>query len=190
MVADPDIEITAMGVEEYLALEEVSSVKHEYVDGHVYAMSGGTLGHDAIANNVRAELLAHLRGRGGPCRARGPDVRLRVSPSVFYYPDAIVTCDEGFDPKAVEVRTPRLIVEVLSRSTEADDRGDKFANYQTLASFEEYLLVDSRRRAVERFQRAAGGLWTYQRYAPDSGVTLETVDLTLPVAAFYEDTGV
>lgn len=189
MVARFDSTDTAMRIEEYLALEESSPIKHEYVDGYVYAMSGGTLGHDAIANNIRAELRAHLRGRSGQCRASGPDVRLRVSPTVYYYPDAIVTCDAAFDPGAVEVRTPRLIVEVLSRSTEADDRGEKFAHYQTLESFEEYLLVDSRRRAVERFRRTGDSLWTYQRYAPDESVTLATIGLTFPLATLYEDSG-
>jgi Uma2 family endonuclease len=184
MVAHP--EPATMTVEEYLALEEASQVKHEYVRGHVYAMSGGTIAHDLIANDVRAVIGAHLGE--GPCMVLGPDVRLRVSEVIYYYPDAMVTCDDSPDLGALEVQTPRLVVEVLSDATEANDRGGKFANYQTLDSFEEYLLVDSRRRAVERYRRAEHGRWIYQRYGPDASVTLETIGLTCSVATFYRRT--
>lgn len=175
-----------MTVEDYLALEVASPVKHQYVDGQVYAMAGGTVDHDRIANTVRALLDAHLGD--GPCAVLGPDVRLRVNPTIYYYPDAFVTCDMSIDGEALEVGTPRLIVEVLSSSTESDDRGDKFANYQTIATLEEYLLVNSRRRAVEVFRRAEHGLWLYQQVAPDDAVALATIGLTCPVAAFYRRT--
>lgn len=184
MVAQP--ERTTMTVEDYLAFEEASPVKHEYVDGRVYAMSGGTIDHDRIANNLRAVIDTHLGD--GPCVVLGPDVRLRVSSTVYYYPDALVTCDQTISGDDIEVTAPCLVVEVLSDSTEATDRGDKFANYQTLATCEEYLLVNSRRRSVERFRRTEHGLWVYQRYAPDADVTLETIDLTCPVAALYRRT--
>src|SRR5205085_6831127 len=131
-------EPATMTVEEYLALEQTSQVKHEYVRGYVYAMSGGTIAHDLIANAVRAVIGTHLGD--GPCMVLGPDVRLRVSEVIYYYPDAMVTCDESLDLGALEVQTPRLVIEVLSDPTEASDRGDKFANVQTLDSFEEYLL--------------------------------------------------
>ncbi len=184
MVAKPDD--VFMTVEEYLALEETSPVKHEYVDGHVYAMSGGTIDHDTIANNIRAILVTQVGDES--CRALGPDVRVRINPSISYYPDALVTCDATIDGGEHELTTPRLIVEVLSDSTEANDRGDKFANYQTLDTFEEYLLVASRRRSVERFRRTGRGLWLYQRYPPYEGVTLEAIGLTLPIDAFYRRT--
>ncbi len=184
MVAN--LEPTTMTVEEYLALEETSQEKHEYVHGYVYAMSGGTLDYDAIANNVRAELKNHTRG--GRCKAQGPDMRVRISATVYYYPDALVICDETLSGTTIQVTTPCLIVEVLSSSTEANDRGGKFAHYQTLSTFEEYLLVDSHQRSVERFRRTAPNLWTYQRYGPSDDVTLETIGLTCPVARFYDDT--
>lgn len=170
-------------VAEYLAQEAASQIKHEYIDGAVYAMAGGTVAHDRIANNVRAALVTHLGD--GPCIPLGPDVRLRISPTIYYYPDALVICDEDLDLAAIEVTTPRLVVEVLSEGTEANDRGDKFANYQTLDSFEEYLLVNSRRRAVERYRRVGHSRWDYQRYSPDEDVTLEMIGLTVSVAAFY-----
>ncbi len=188
MVAQPEPDHTTVSVEEYLAQEETAEVKHEFVDGYVYAMSDGTLAHDLIANDVRAAISAHVARGDERCTIFGPDVLVRVSPTVSYYPDALVLCDSNLDLKSREVTTPRLIVEVLSESTEANDRGGKWANYQTLATFEEYLLVESRSRMVERFRRGEHGLWIYQRYAPDDNVSLETIGLTVPVATFYRRT--
>ena len=185
MAADPQPSETS--VEDYLRGEVAGTVKHEYVSGHVYAMSGGTIGHDAVGNNLRALIHAHLRG--GPCRLCGPDVLLRVSPEVYYYPDAFVVCEGPLDPNAREISTPRLVIEVLSDSTEANDRGEKFKNYQTLDTCEEYSLVDGRKRGVERFRRSERGLWVYQRYAPDALITLETIGLTCSVADIYDGTG-
>ncbi len=175
-----------MTVEEYLALEETGEVRHEYVHGYVYAMSGGTRGHDTIANNVRNVIYNHLGE--GPCRVQGPDMRVRITEEVYYYPDALVECDEVSSDTAIETTTPRLVVEVLSQSTEANDRGDKFADYQTLTTFEEYLLVNSRHRSVERYHRDARGLWTYQRYAPNDTITLETIGMNCPVGTLYRGT--
>ncbi len=175
-----------MTVEEYLALEEASEVKHEYVRGYVYAMPDVTLAHDRIANNVRTALHIHLDD--GPWRMQGPSLRVRVGDDAYYYPDAFVMRDDTADGTATEVTTPRLVVEVLSQSTEANDPGDKFADYQTLATFEEYLLVSSWRRSVERYRRTVPGTWTYQRYTPHDTVTLATIGLSLPVGTLYRDT--
>ncbi len=141
-------------VAEYRALEDASDVKHEYVDGYLYAMSGGTLDHDTIANNVRRILGDHLAdaGAGGDSRdVRGPDVQLHTSPTVYYYPDAIVTCGQMLAGAATELHDATLVVEVLSDSTATRDRGEKFTSYQLLPSFAEYLLVDGRERAAERY---------------------------------------
>ncbi len=184
MVAHPTQ--ATMTVEEYLALEETSEVKYEYVRSYVYAMPDVTFAHDRIANNVRTAFHSHLGD--GPWRMQGPSLRVRVGDDAYYYPDAFVMRDDTVDGTATEITTPRLIVEVLSQSTEANDRGDKFADYQTLASFEEYLLVSSRRRSVERYHRTAQGTWTYQRYAPHDAVTLETIGLSLPVGTLYRGT--
>ena len=185
MVANPHE--NTITVEEYLAQEAVGNVKHEYVDGYVYAMSGGTLAHDVVGNNVRAIIRDHVRG--GTCRLFGPDVILRVNPQIYYYPDALVVCEDALDLTEREVRSPRLVVEVLSDSTEANDRGDKFKNYQTLATLDEYFLVEARRRSVERFRRSERGLWIYQQYAPDASVTLESIGLTCSIADLYDGTG-
>jgi len=178
---------TTMSVQEYLTQERTSPVKHEYVEGHVYAMAGGTLAHDIVANTVRAILRNHLRGR--PCRLLGPDVLLRVSAEVYYYPDALVVCEDTLDLTTSEVQTARLVVEVLSDSTEAHDRGTKFKSYQTLPGCQEYLLIDGRRCGVERFHRGEQHLWVYQHYTSGETITLDTIGLTCPIADFYEDAG-
>jgi Uma2 family endonuclease len=178
----------SMSVEVYLELERTSQVKHEFVDGAIYAMAGGTIRHDRIANNVRATIDAHLGE--GPYVVLGPDVRLRVSDTVYYYPDALVTCAETLSGRDIEIATPRLVVEILSEGTEATDRGEKFANIQTIAGCQEYLLVDSRHRAVECFRRTGERLWVYQRHGPDEHITLESIGLACPVAAFYRRTQV
>jgi len=189
MVAQPSI--LTFTVAEYLALEEASDVKHEYVDGYLYAMSGGTLDHDTVANNVRRILGNHLvdaESGGDSCDVRGPDVQLHTSPTVYYYPDAIVTCGQPPSGTATGLHDASLVVEVLSDSTATRDRGEKFTNYQLLPSFAEYLLVDGRTRAAERYHRAPDGSWSYQRYAAGSTITLRTVGLAAPLDAFYART--
>ncbi len=180
------LERIAMTVAEYLALEEERQEKYEYADGYACSMAGMTIAEGAIANTVRGAIHMHLQG--GQCNVHGSALRVRAGTSVYYYPDAFVIRDETISGDATEVTTPCLIVEVLSDSTEANDRGAKFAHYQTLATVEEYLLVDSRQRSVERFRRTTPNLWTYQRYGADDDVTLETIGLTCPVTRFYDRT--
>jgi Uma2 family endonuclease len=151
-------------------------------------MAGGTMAHDTIANNVR-NILFNLIG-DGPCRVNGPDLRVRVQESIYYYPDAVLICNEPMDDAAIEATAPRLLVEVLSDSTEAVDRGGKFADYQTLPTVMEYLMVDSRRRSVEVYRRAEGHRWLYERYTTDDSIVLESIGLTCSVAAFYRHTQV
>ncbi|MGH2347790.1 MAG: Uma2 family endonuclease, partial [Chloroflexota bacterium] len=155
-------------VEEYLALEDAGSVKHEYVHGYVYAMAGGTLAHDIIANTIRAALHAHAGV--GPCVVLGPDARVRVGETVYYYPDAVVVCGEILEDRALEVTVPRLLVEVLSDATENADRGDKFADYQTLASLAEYL------------RRCSMGTRTSSSRCAGAALLLSALCVSMPVA--------
>ena len=185
MVAQPDPPL--LGVEDYLAFEETSREKHEYVDGRLYAMAGGTNAHDRIGNNVRAQINVHLGA--GPCVLHGPDVRLGVSPTVYYYPDAFVTCDREMEAEITEFGAARLVVEILSDRTEATDRGEKFANFQTMAGFTEYLLIDGRHRMVERFRRTTDGEWLYRNYGTEDMLTLDSIGLTLPISVLYLASG-
>ncbi len=171
----------------YLQLEEESDIKHEYVDGQVYAMAGTTDTHNTIALNLALLIRNHLRG--SDCRVYFADVKARIEKrNRFYYPDIILTCD----PKDRETPTyksfAKLLIEVLSDFTEAFDRGDKFNDYQTLDSLEEYVLVNSKHRRVETFRRNDQGLWVLQTYTPDNQTfELQSINLTAPFADLYEN---
>jgi Uma2 family endonuclease len=139
-------------VEEYFSLERESTDRHEYIDGRVYLMVGGAADHGAVATNIIASL--HARLRGGPCRVYPSNVRVGVSRERYLYPDVSVTCGER-DRGAIEsIRSPLVIIEVLSPSTEAYDRGDKFTYYREYESLQEYVLVSTRRAAVEEWAAA------------------------------------
>ncbi|MGD1867861.1 MAG: Uma2 family endonuclease [Phormidesmis sp.] len=181
-----------MTPEEYLAFEEKSDTKHEYINGEVYAMSGTTDNHNTIALNMALVLLTNLRGTG--CRVHTSDVKVQPPVRNYYYPDVFVTCDPTDREDSLSKRFPKLIVEVLSDSTEAKDRGDKFIDYQLIESLEEYVLVNAKRERVEVFRRSSGGLWVLQAYqakgeAEESNVVVElkSVGLEISLAELYED---
>ena len=171
--------------EEYLQFEETSLIKHEYIDGQVYAMAGTTDTHNIIGLNFTFIIRNHLRG--SDCRVYFADVKVRLEKrNHFYYPDIIVTCDDRDRETATYKRFPKLIVEVLSDSTEAFDRGDKFNNYQTLESLEEYVLVNSKHQRVETFRRGEQGLWILQTYQQES-FSLHSINLTASFRDLYGD---
>ncbi|MEY2984532.1 MAG: hypothetical protein RLZZ568_1149 [Cyanobacteriota bacterium] len=176
-----------LSVEEYLALEETSPVKHEYIDGQVFAMAGTTDRHNVIAGNLYALIRGHLRG--SDCRVYFADLKVRLEQlNRFYYPDLLVTCDRRDGETATYKRFPKLIIEILSDGTEAFDRGDKFNDYQTLDSLTEYGLVNSKTQRVEIFQRQGNHHWQYQAYtAPNAQVHFASIDLVLPLSDVYED---
>ena len=130
---------TQMTPEEYLAFEEKSPIKHEYVDGKVFPMAGGTDAHNTIALNAAIALRSHLRGTG--CQVFISDVKVQPPNRSYYYPDMFVTCDPADRETSKYKRFPKLIIEVLSSSTEAFDRGDKFIDYQKIESLQEYVLI-------------------------------------------------
>ena len=175
-------------VEEYLELEENSTVKHEYIDGHACAMAGGTVDHGLVAVNVLAAPRPQLHG--GPCRAANSDVKVRLGPRRFVYPDVAVSCDprDRADGRAQFIGHPRLIVEVLSPTTAAYDRGDTFEMYRALASLEAYLLVATDRQAVAVRTRQDNDVWAETHLGPDGEVVLPSIGCRCPVAVFYEDT--
>lgn len=171
-------------MDEYLAFEAASDVKHEYVQGLVYAMTGTTRAHNKIALNAAFVLKSELRD--GPYHPYIQDVKLRVdAASAFYYPDIIVACDPAGDDQDVYVSDATLVVEVLSKSTEAYDRGDKLKAYITLPSLLEYLLIDSRRRSIEIYRRD-GDKWTWQAVAEQDPVELESLDIRTTYDALYD----
>lgn len=177
--------VYSISADDYLAGEIHSPIRHEYVAGEVFAMAGATEEHATIALNFAALLRNQVRG--GPCRVYIADMKLRVAAAdAFFYPDVFVTCDPRDATEPLAKHHPSMICEVLSESTEAYDRGGKFAAYRTLESLNEYLLIDSRRRAVEVFRRQPGG-WLLAPVAPDGALELNCLDFRCAVDALYED---
>lgn len=173
--------------EEYLKLETQSPIKHEYIDGEVYAMAGTTDTHNTIALNLATLIRSHLRGTN--CRVYFADIKARLEEcNCFYYPDLLVTCDPQDQETSTYKRFPKLIVEVLSASTEGFDRGDKFNDYQTLDCLEEYVLVNTKHQRVEIFQRHEQGGWIFKTYTPtEASFPLQSLNLTVSLADLYED---
>lgn len=178
-----------MTYEEYLAAERCSDVKHEYLRGEAYAMAGGTPTHAGLAMAVGVALSNALAGR--PCRVYGSDLRVRIDATdLSTYPDITVICGRfesaSIDPDAAT--NPMLIVEVLSDSTEAYDRGEKFAHYRRIPSLREYLLVSQREPRLESYARNAEGSWVLAEAGSGQTLVLRSLDgVQLPADAIYRD---
>ena len=178
-------EVPFITVDDYLAGEVVSPLKHEYLDGEVFAMAGASEEHVTIALNLASLLRAHVRG--GPCRVYMADMKLHVERArAFFYPDCFVTCYPADAAEPLAKQRARVVIEVLSESTEAYDRGAKFASYRQLPSLEEYVLIDSRTRSVEVFRRHPEG-WILQPVPDDGWLRLATLGFECTVDALYED---
>lgn len=171
--------------EEYFLWEEQQLERHEYIDGEVYAMSGGTIAHGEIAGNFLALLKAHLRGSG--CKTLNADCRVSIVGAMkFVYPDISVTCDDRDKTTAQYVTYPCLIVEVLSPSTEAYDRGNKFKMYRRNPSLQEYVLVSVEAIEVELFRKTETGDWRIINYQAGDMVELKSVNFTCQIEQIYE----
>jgi len=173
-------------VEEYLHLDRASAeIRYEYIDGRVMMLADGTLNHATIAANIIITLGNLLRG--SPCRIFTSDARVRLSEQRYVYPDATVSCDMQDRGTADIVQFPRLVVEVLSPSTEAYDRGRKLAYYRGCPSIQEYMLVDTQLQSIELFCRQKEALWSYLVFNIGDTVELASIDVQFPLAAIYED---
>lgn len=175
---------------DYLTWEEQQPEKHEYLRGEVFAMVGARREHVVVSGNLYAAFKQRLRG--GPCQAYVSDLKLRVEAAdAFFYPDVMVSCDPRDHAAGQFVEHPRLIVEVLSESTEAFDRGDKFAAYRTLPSLEEYVLVDIQSRRVETFRRTADGDWLFHDHrAADGECRFASIAVSVPFEEIFENVAV
>ena len=146
--------------EEYLELERAAEYRSEFLDGHIYAMAGGNPRHNRISANAVADFVVQTRGR--PCEAFGSDQKVRIpSEELFAYPDVTVVCGE---PKYHDVHrdvivNPKVLVEVLSPSTEVYDRGAKFDRYEEIESFTDYILISQSEPRIEHYSREASGKW-------------------------------
>jgi Uma2 family endonuclease len=174
-----------LSVEEYLSGEHLSEIRHEYVDGVVYAMAGTSDVHNIIAGNLFAALHPHLRG--GKCRAFVSDVKVRLQlgeKHIFYYPDVMVACDPR-DTNAFFKDSPQVIVEVLSESTERTDRTEKFWNYTQIPTLEEYVLASQDRMEVAIFRRSTRWKPEVHRL-PNQEVHLASLNFKVQLKAIYE----
>jgi Uma2 family endonuclease len=172
--------------EEYLAWEESQVEKHEFVDGQVFAMSGAAETHITVTGNAYMALRQHLKG--SPYRTFMVDMKVRVEENnSFFYPDVVVTCSANDAQDPLVKREPTLLVEVLSPSTAAYDRGAKFSSYRRLASLQEYVLIDTDTRATDVYRKGADGLWVLHPFTRDEAVELASVALTISPAVLFDE---
>ncbi len=171
---------------EFVTWENQQPDKHEFVAGEVFAMVGARRAHVTISLNIAARLKDHLRG--GPCRAYMADMKLEVQTAdAIFYPDVMVTCHPDDLKAEMVMHHPRAIIEVLSESTAAYDRGDKFAAYRQVDSLQEYALIDPDQRRVEVFRRMDNGDWLLAASESGQGLILKSLDFTAGLDAVFED---
>lgn len=162
--------VSKLTAQQYLAFEESASLKHEYVNGQLFAMTGGTKAHNIISSNILTLLRSHLRGKG--CNVYMADVKVYIkSANCFYYPDVLVECGK-LEQDSVFTETPVSIFEVLSKSTSSIDRREKLVAYQQIQSLKHYVIVHQTRRRLELYQRD-GEDWTLQEIGGRDEFTLD-----------------
>lgn len=174
--------------EQYLEIERKAEFKSEYYQGEMFAMAGASWAHSQVVMNASGELRNQLRG--GPCQPVTSETRVCVTPSGLYtYPDVVVVCGEPLfaDDKPDTLLNPTVIIEVLSESTEAYDRGKKFELYGSLESLKEYVMISSLRVRVERYRRESDGTWNYADWVRlEDTMDLKSIDCQLRLADLYE----
>lgn len=174
----------SLSIADYLAGERESHARHEYVGGQAYAMAGASARHNRIALNIAGRLNDYLAG--GECEAFMADMKIRVSPDLFYYPDVVVTCDApGGD--AYFRTAPRLIIEVLSPTTERIDRHEKLAAYKNCPSVQEYALVSQDGLLVELHRRSHDEWQTMFFTEPTEQCAFESIALTVSLSDIYRN---
>jgi Uma2 family endonuclease len=176
-------------ISEYLEAEAKSQIRHEYIDGQVFAMAGGSKTHNRIAVNLIALFRPHLRGT--KCEVYMADVKVKLksklqNKTIFYYPDLLVSCDSE-DQDQFIVDSPCLIIEVLSPSTEMTDRREKLINYQTIPSLQEYVLIAQDEIKVEVYRQELAQTWTKEILGADHDLILNSINLTLKMTEIYEN---
>jgi Uma2 family endonuclease len=176
-----------MTVEEYLAFEEKSKIKHEYMDGEIFAMAGVKRNHSLANTNISTEL--NLQLRDSDCEVHISDFRVRVRETHFVYPDVAVACGEIDVETSGEIETlinPLVIFEVLSKSTEKRDRGEKAEDYFKISSLRDYILVSQNRMRVEHFHRESDNKWSLIIYEkPEDVLILDSINCKLTLRQIY-----
>src|SRR5260370_22825033 len=174
-----------MAVEEYFQLEANNpETRCEYMDGYVYARAGGTANHDTIKSNIQRILWNLLRG--SKCRVYSSDMKVYISETRYFHPDVIVTCDPRDRGTIQAIQSPRLVVEVLSPTTELTDRTWKLKNYRAHPTIEEYVLADSQSFKIEIYHKE-NNKWIYQAFENTNEITLSSLDMHFSLADAYTD---
>jgi Uma2 family endonuclease len=170
---------------EYLVWEEQQELRYEYIDGKISAMTGGTLNHSKIGGNFYYLLQTHLRGGG--CQVLNSDAKVQIAESNDYiYPDISVTCDERDRTATKFIAHPCLIVEVLSPSTKAYDRWEKFNLYRRSDALQDYILVDTDQIEVALYSKNERDKWEINRYIAGDRIELNSINLTFPIEQIFE----
>ena len=173
-------QVTFISEEDYLEGEKIAELKHEYVDGHIYAMAGAHSNHNSLALNISSEFKNHLKGK--PCRAYMSDMKVRIANgSKYYYPDVLVNCPPV---NGYFTETPTIIVEVLSNSTRRIDETEKRIAYMQIETLEEYVLIAQDFVQIEVIRKSDG--WKSRKYFLGDEVTFTSIGLTLSVEAIYD----
>lgn len=175
-----------MSVEDYFALDSNSSeARYEFIDGYAYMLAGGTADHAIISANVIQALGNRLSN--GTCRVYTSDMKVRISEKRYVYPDISVSCDSRDRGKINTLHNPYLIIEILSPSTEAYDRGMKSSYYRACTSIQEYVLIDTQRQTVEVYRRDQAPFWKFSAFEAGSQVELTSLDISIPMSAIYKN---
>ncbi len=184
MIAEPQYP-QKMTAEAYLEWEATQELRHEYVDGEILAMTGGSIPHNDIALNLYTALRPHLRQRG--CRVNVSDVKVQANQnSRYFYPDLVVTCDPEDLKSRKFIQNPKVIVEVISPSTASYDRTKKLKYYRQISSLQEYMLIDSESMSVEIYHRGEGKTWYYYEYEKGEAIALQSIEFEFPMELLYE----
>lgn len=174
--------VDVLSEDDFIQGELHSEVRHEYVQGYVYAMVGASKRHNLVAFALGAELRAYLKS--SPCKVYITDVKVKIK-DIFFYPDLLVSCSENKLSPYYET-DPKIVIEVLSPSTETKDRFDKRLVYQRIESLREYVLVEQDKIQIDIYRRETDG-WTLERYAGGDKVVFESIDFTIPIEEIYAD---
>jgi Uma2 family endonuclease len=181
-------ELAVFTPEEYLALERQSEIRHEFLDGTVYAMAGESLAHSIICFNLGGTLHPQLRGT--KCSGLSPNMKVRAGEAGLYaYPDLAVFCGEAFfhDRHGDVLLNPTVIFEVLSRSTQSYDRGEKFERYKSIETLRDYVLVSQDRPRLEHFSRQTDGTWSHAELdGTDAALALDSINCRVALADIYD----
>ncbi len=185
MPLKPETRFTA---EEYLERERQAEIKSEYFDGRIFAMTGASRNHNLVSGNLYARIHDQLRNT--ECEVYANDMRVKIeSTDLYTYPDIVALCapPEFDDSRNDTLLNPSLIIEVLSDSTEAYDRGAKFEHYRSIPSLSEYVLVSQKKCHVEKFSRGDGNTWIFSEYKrPEDELILDAVECRIKLSEIYE----